>query len=170
MREPAASGFFVAMITVRIYPDYTALNASEQAILNAPRRFRLLLNQRVNKITPLILRDIRNAPPRPKYPIEWQSERQRRAFFATDGFGRGIPYRRTGRVQASWQVNSRLEDTQGRVVLENIDPKAIYVQGDIVQRMHLVSGWPQVDDVVARYDVQLADMVVQSWDDVVRTL
>lgn len=38
-----------------------------------------------------------------KYPIRWTSERQRRAFFATDGFGRGIPTRRTGRV-AQWGV------------------------------------------------------------------
>lgn len=30
-----------------------------------------------------------------RYPIDWDSERQRRAFFATNGFGKGIPYRRT---------------------------------------------------------------------------
>lgn len=30
-----------------------------------------------------------------RYPIDWDSERQKRAFFATNGFGAGIPYRRT---------------------------------------------------------------------------
>lgn len=29
------------------------------------------------------------------YPIQWDSERQKRAYFATNGFGAGIPYRRT---------------------------------------------------------------------------
>ena len=29
------------------------------------------------------------------YPIQWDTERQRRAFFATNGFGQGIPYKRT---------------------------------------------------------------------------
>jgi len=38
-----------------------------------------------------------------KYPIRWTSERQRRAFFATRGFGRGIPTKRTGDV-ARWGV------------------------------------------------------------------
>jgi hypothetical protein len=38
-----------------------------------------------------------------KYPIRWTSERQRRAFFATNGFGRGIPTKRTGDV-ARWGV------------------------------------------------------------------
>jgi hypothetical protein len=35
-----------------------------------------------------------------RHPIQWDSERQRRAFFATNGFGQGIPYQRTGRMIA----------------------------------------------------------------------
>lgn len=38
------------------------------------------------------------------YPVQWDSEKQRRAFFATDGFGGGIPYQRKGRYEASFQV------------------------------------------------------------------
>lgn len=30
-----------------------------------------------------------------RYPIDWDSPKQKRAFFATNGFGQGIPYRRT---------------------------------------------------------------------------
>jgi len=41
---------------------------------------------------------------RPSHPIHWDSERQRRAFFASDGFGRGIPSRRTGRYQRGWEL------------------------------------------------------------------
>lgn len=29
------------------------------------------------------------------YPVQWDSERQKRAYYATDGFGAGIPYQRT---------------------------------------------------------------------------
>lgn len=43
-----------------------------------------------------------NTFPAPVFrPIQWKSEKQRRAFFATDGFGGGIPTRRTGKV-LSW--------------------------------------------------------------------
>lgn len=31
-----------------------------------------------------------------QYPVNWDSEKQRRAFFATDGFGGGIPHQRSG--------------------------------------------------------------------------
>jgi hypothetical protein len=37
------------------------------------------------------------------YSIQWDSERQRRAFFATNGFGRGIPYRRIDRYRLGWK-------------------------------------------------------------------
>lgn len=38
-----------------------------------------------------------------RYPVQWDTERQRRAFFATNGFGAGIPYRRTHATRLGWQ-------------------------------------------------------------------
>ena len=38
------------------------------------------------------------------YPVQWDSEKQRRAFFATDGFGAGIPYRRTDAYVNGWKI------------------------------------------------------------------
>ena len=38
-----------------------------------------------------------------RYPVQWDSEKQRRAYFASNGFGKGIPYQRTGRTRLSWQ-------------------------------------------------------------------
>lgn len=40
---------------------------------------------------------LKAAKSRPGSPIQWDTEKQRKAFFASDGFGRGIPTRRTGR-------------------------------------------------------------------------
>lgn len=37
------------------------------------------------------------------YPIKWDSDRQRKAFFASDGFGGGIPHVRTGAYVQGWQ-------------------------------------------------------------------
>ncbi len=38
------------------------------------------------------------------YPVKWDSEKQRRAYFATDGFGGGIPTQRSGRYEAAWDI------------------------------------------------------------------
>jgi len=40
----------------------------------------------------------------PTHPIQWDSVKQRKAFFASDGFGRGIPTKRTGEYTKGWQV------------------------------------------------------------------
>lgn len=42
-------------------------------------------------------------PPSPRR-VRWDSERQRAAFFATNGFGGGIPYQRTGTYGRSWRI------------------------------------------------------------------
>ena len=40
------------------------------------------------------------------YPVQWDSAKQRRAFFATNGFGKGIPYQRTFASASTWQVQT----------------------------------------------------------------
>ena len=38
------------------------------------------------------------------YPVKWDSLKQRRDFFATNGFGRGIPLSRTGGYQKGYMI------------------------------------------------------------------
>lgn len=51
----------------------------------------------------LIVQDMQETGKPVTYPIQWDSEKQRRAFFATDGFGKGIPYVRTGDYIKGWK-------------------------------------------------------------------
>src|SRR5690348_12561843 len=50
------------------------------------------------------LNELAHEPGKVKYPIEWESEKQRRAFFATNGFGRGIGAERTHDLSQSWGI------------------------------------------------------------------
>jgi hypothetical protein len=59
------------------------------------------------------------------YPIQWDSVRQRKAFFASNGFGHGIPYRRQGRYEQGWQ----LKELPNGIVLQNRTRAARYVGG-----------------------------------------
>lgn len=50
-----------------------------------------------------------NVPGKPiTYPVNWDSLKQRAAFFATNGFGKGIPYKRTGNT--TWSVSKAFEN------------------------------------------------------------
>lgn len=106
---------------------------------------------------------LRFTPAKPHYPIVWQTERQRRAFFATNGFGRGIPTQRSGKLAQSWSVQQTNTNSGGSVSFDNGAKYATYVQGDIMQNMHIASGYHNVDDGVSLYAVDYAATLEQSF-------
>jgi len=59
------------------------------------------------------------------YPVRWASDRQRRAFFATNGFGRGIPTARTDRYRMGWEISPVAEG----YMLKNSVPYSKHVGG-----------------------------------------
>jgi hypothetical protein len=59
------------------------------------------------------------------YPVKWDNPKQRRAYFATDGFGKGIPYTRTGGYQQAWKVVQK----ENGFSLRNAKPQAKYIGG-----------------------------------------
>jgi hypothetical protein len=81
-------------------------------------------------------------------PYEWQSEKQRRAYFATDGFGAGIPYKRTGNLSAGW-VYEKSDSNWTSVKIENIESYAGFVMGNEQQRGHAADKWRQFADVIS---------------------
>jgi len=69
-------------------------------------------------------------PPGPvRYPFQFATARSRRAYFATRGFGKGIPYRRTGNLGRSWKVDHLRRRDGGVVTVYNDAPYAGYVYG-----------------------------------------
>lgn len=59
------------------------------------------------------------------YPIHWDSPKQQRAYFATDGFGEGIPYRRKGEYQQAWKVREIAHGYE----LANRSGRALFIAG-----------------------------------------
>lgn len=79
------------------------------------------------------------------YPIVWTSEKQRRAYYASDGFGGGIPYKRTGALQRNSQLIAAQTSDGGLVILQLPFPFQ-YAYGTTKepyqQAMHRGSGYP----------------------------
>lgn len=81
-------------------------------------------------------------------PYQWQSEKQRKAYFATNGFGGGIPYQRTGNLANAWTYEEKNNDWN-TVALTNDSEYGVFVQGDNIQKGHKVDGWRIMADVIA---------------------
>lgn len=105
------------------------------------------------------LAKLRYTPPKRTYPgdypLEWTSERQRKAYFASDGFGHGIPYQRTGRYANSFRLYPLVREYRIQIRVENTWENSAYVGGRFSrdnrgkkkqQRFHQLTGWPDNAD------------------------
>lgn len=93
---------------------------------------------------------LRKAPGAVHYPIQWTSEKQRLAFFASDGFGHGIPYTRSNELPQAWHVRGDYRNGVTGITVYNDAPQSAYVYGDETgqhqQPMHYNTGWPRFVD------------------------
>jgi hypothetical protein len=108
---------------------------------------------------PVVLQRLQADPGPVKYPIQWTTEKQRRAFFATNGFGQGIPTVRTGAIQEAWDMEMIHDPGAFRILIVNRNPKAKWLYGGLSlrsnprfqQQMHKNTGWEAAAPVIDIY-------------------
>lgn len=137
------------------------------AIFEQAQRLPALVKRGLPRVTRPIdnrmLAELQAEPGKPHYPIRWKSERQRRAFFATNGFGRGIPTRRTGDMVRRWKVKTIFTADGGEISASNDSPYVRYVQGDDAQPFHLDTGWGQAAPIYTKYLPIYEDALIEFW-------
>lgn len=154
------------MIPIRatVIIDNDILDAVAETAEKAPKLMQTALRRNVRRIASRIVQPLRKRPPKWKGKRRWQSDRQRRAYFATNGFGAGIPYQPTGRLTKGWDVEYVGRDAyNGEFAIVNPVKYAPFVQGDWAQKMHLDSGWPQLAPLVAKAREDINEVAIQTW-------
>jgi hypothetical protein len=93
------------------------------------------------------------------YPVNWDTDRQRKAFFATEGFGRGIPTGRSGDYQQGWRI---VEKLPRGYEMTNRAEGARFIGGDFEgqgqSRIHM-ERWPLVFEILNEEIGKLPDDV-----------
>lgn len=151
------------MFDAKMTIDSKLLRTVRRNIKQAPMRMRNGMKGKRGRLANKALNSLTREPGPAVKPIEWSSLRQRRAFFATKGFGRGIPTRRTGKLLEAWKVIFTPEKDGGAVTMSNDNSAMPFVQGDRAQQFHKNTGWTQVDDVVDDFMKEASDVVVDQW-------
>lgn len=151
------------MIRIDVTVDDDIILAIEAALKTSPGRMKTAYKRAVSRLRSRILQRLKIEPNKPTYPLRWKSEKQRRAFFATNGFGNGIPYQRTGKLLASYDVSVLDTNDGGVLSIVNSDPKARFVIGDDAQPMHLDTGWIQSADVASDARVEAENVLIETW-------
>jgi hypothetical protein len=152
-----------------IQPTATSLTALDilqaygDTFRKAPKLTALSFKRQAQRIGAPILAELRVEPPKWTGKRRWKSEKQRRAFFATDGFGKGIPYERTHELRDGWHLVVDIDESGGVFGIANDAPHMRFVQGDDAQPMHLDSGWGQEGTIVAKHRPEAEDRLIETW-------
>ena len=154
------------MISVEVRLETDVLDAIADAAVKAPGLMNTVFKRRVRSLRSRMLAELRIVPPPPNYPIKWKTARQRRAFFASNGFERGIPTERTGLLLDSYDVVLNSTDAGGILLATNDAPYARFVVGDDAQPFH-IDHWPQLADTVIKYEEIAFNELVSDWYTVV---
>lgn len=105
-----------------------------------------------------VVRDLAEPPGPVRYPIRWASEKQRKAYFATNGFGKGIPYKRKSQRAAAetFKVAYVIKtETEASFEITNNWSAAQYVWGRFnntkyQQPFHSDTGWNKATVIRAK--------------------
>src|SRR5689334_11984740 len=108
------------MYKMRVSPNPQFLQAFYDLPAKSQAQFRVELQ---TKVKPTLQKQVDatfGRDPGPvSYPIDWTTEKQRKAFFATDGFGDGIPTKRSDALRTSWVIVVGTQMRTSLITLQN---------------------------------------------------
>jgi hypothetical protein len=151
------------MFKASVLPDSDVLGAIVSNMTQAPILMQTAFVLDVRRVDEEVVSRLRVEPPPPRYPFRWASQKQRRAFFATNGFGRGIPTRRTHDAAQGWRTIFSATPTGGEVAIENPVKYAEFVFGPRQQPGHADTGWAYAPDIVVQAEIRLTELLIESW-------
>lgn len=156
------------MIKPTLVFDTAFLESLSAEIQNVPKTLTTVIGKSLlPTVREKALGVLRQEPGRVVYPIEWKSIKQRRAYFASRGFGQGIPYQRTGSLVNAWDVVlNRTSDYSGEIRAENDNPAARFVIGADQQPFHHNTGWYVTDEKIPAINAYANDALIDAWHSV----
>jgi hypothetical protein len=149
--------------------DMDILDEVREAVKVMPERMDRAIRRDIRPfVSQEVDKTLRQEPPVRRwpgdYPIEWTSERQRRAYFATDGFGAGIPYQRTHEFMHGWHVRADYSPSGfGEIAITHDSDKEVFITGRRQQRFHAITGWPSSGDVLQVISLEANDRLEMVW-------
>ena len=127
---------------------------------HAPDVVNVRVNATVNRVRDALLAKFRTEPGAVVYPIKWTSDRQRKAFFASNGFGHGIPYTRSHDLVNAWHLVVVYQANRlTQIALSNDNPARQFVTGWRQQQFHAITGWYKDADLLDQADAELTDAI-----------
>lgn len=162
------------MIAVEIVPPTAVLNDIQATLQTSPRLMATAYKRNTSRLAQRWKAALGVEPPPAGqfYPVRWKTRKQQRAFFASNGFGRGIPSQRTHELSKGWKITVDAADKGGSIVVRNAAPEAAFVYGDELNEIERqpmfdasLGGIPWLDplEVNFKYADEANTVLVETW-------
>lgn len=139
-------------------PDSITLDQLADAMERTPGLLKTALKRQAGRFKSRVLSRLQIEPGAVKRPIEWETQKQMRAFFATDGFGRGIGTPRSGALTQGWRVDIDFGRDM-EISTYNTRDYAQYVVGDKQQKFHRNTGWMKARPIMDEENERFIDVI-----------
>lgn len=152
----------ISGVNVRV--DTSVLDAIRETARKSPGLMLTAYTRATRRLRARMLNTLRQ-PGKPSFPgiTKLMTPKQRKKFWATNGFGHGIPYQRTGTLEAGYSVEiAPLDSDAAAMVISNDNDYATYVSGAQVQPFH-IDRWVQVVDVAVDYEAEANEVLTETW-------
>lgn len=155
------------------------IDATREKIRELNTQSNIAMREAVEENKPFALEELQAEPGKPKYPIEWTSEKQRRYVMGyvleRDENGEIIPYQRTGDLARGWELRYIRTPEGGAFIFRNETPYVRFVGGSLArsldsatrfkQQFHSNTGWQTYkltvdfwsDSITETYNDKMAD-------------
>jgi hypothetical protein len=159
------------MIGVTVKIDRTAFEQIVDNAINGPKRTFERFGQAVAAVGDATIKKLSTEPGRPRYPIRWTSERQRKFVMAKLRRMGQVPYQRTGAYAAAWQWQAQTTQDGGLFTIFNDaktsrgEPLEQYVQGVNQQGFHKDTGWIPTSAIMQEAIVDAELLLFDIWED-----
>lgn len=144
-----------------IAPDI--LEAIKDTAQSAPKAMQAAWRDITERGTQELLDRMQADPGAVRYPIEWASDKQRRYVMAMLRRTGNLPYRRSGRLQKAWRIESKARLSDGTAALTNDTDYVQYVQGNAQQPFHRNTGWVRYTDAVEDARLKIESELIDTW-------
>lgn len=144
-----------------IVDDKDLLTAYTRLFQDYPEIVTVIINRGVNDVGDEYLKELQTEPGPVRLPITWASDKQRKAYFATKGFGHGIPYQRTHNFVRNWKliVVYPPGGKPAEIYFRNDSPARRYITGAEQQPFHQRTGWYKEQEVFLDAAIALEDRI-----------
>lgn len=151
-------------ISAQFVPPTDVLEAVNEQLSRVPA---LMGRTYKRNLTRLVQRKLVLLRPEPGTPPEGitnlMTPRQQRAYWASRGFGRGVPTPRTHAISNGWQGEVEAADDGGSATIYNDVPGANYVEGYDQQFFLAYIGWLYAPPILDAFQAEAEDVTIESW-------